>query len=235
MLHTCKLEATPELQRERGLLAVMAHVVVQEPEDGGAAAVRQVLTAVQRRTRVNVAMLAALVRGTGDVLRLVWSAKVRKRRAVSRRAKVWINIDMEQPARAESRIRLSDTRDALGLQKAFVDWTIGEEERETARRFARVMQGEFERAGFGPIEWSDHVPELVDTYHAMGGLRMGVDGPSSVVDADLKVHGTENLYVASCAVYPTGGSSNPTFTLMALTLRLADHLLSGAQEASATG
>jgi choline dehydrogenase-like flavoprotein len=45
-----------------------------------------------------------------------------------------------------------------------------------------------------------------------------------VVGPDLRVHALENLYVASCAVYPSGGSSNPTFTMMALTMRLADHL-----------
>jgi choline dehydrogenase-like flavoprotein len=45
-----------------------------------------------------------------------------------------------------------------------------------------------------------------------------------VVDAQLRVHGIPNLYVASCSVFPTGGSSNPTLTLMQLTLRLADQL-----------
>ena len=54
---------------------------------------------------------------------------------------------------------------------------------------------------------------------------MGDDPQQSVVDRDLRVHGLANLHVASCAVYPSGGSSNPTFTLMALSLRLADHLL----------
>lgn len=65
---------------------------------------------------------------------------------------------------------------------------------------------------------------MIDTYHPMGGLRMGVDPATSVVDIDLKVHGLANLHVASCAVFPAGGSSNPTFTMMALTMRLADHL-----------
>jgi choline dehydrogenase-like flavoprotein len=58
----------------------------------------------------------------------------------------------------------------------------------------------------------------------MGGLRMGTDARVSVVDCDLKVHGIDNLHVASCAVFPAGGSSNPTFTMMALTLRLVDRL-----------
>jgi choline dehydrogenase-like flavoprotein len=59
----------------------------------------------------------------------------------------------------------------------------------------------------------------------MGGTAMGVDPRSSVVDPDLRMHGVANLSVASCATYPSGGSSNPTFTLMALTLRLAERLM----------
>jgi choline dehydrogenase-like flavoprotein len=54
---------------------------------------------------------------------------------------------------------------------------------------------------------------------------MGTDPRESVVDAELKVHGVANLYVASCAVFPAGGSSNPTFTMMALAMRLADRLV----------
>ena len=53
---------------------------------------------------------------------------------------------------------------------------------------------------------------------------MAADLRRSVVDRDLKVHELDNLHVASCAVFPSGSSSNPTITIMALTLRLADHL-----------
>jgi choline dehydrogenase-like flavoprotein len=53
---------------------------------------------------------------------------------------------------------------------------------------------------------------------------MGIDTRRSVVDRNLKVHELDNLHVASCAVFPSGSSSNPTFTMMALSLRLADHL-----------
>ena len=230
VLLTPKLEAAPDLQAEAGLLAVMAHLVIEEPSDSGIAAVRNILTAMQRRTRISPRDLTGAMRGLGDVARLVWSSKVRRRRAVTSRATVWLNIDMEQPARAESRIRLSEHRDALGLQKAIVDWRIGPEEGETATRYARLRKAEVIRAGFGPLTWGEgllegRAPALVDTYHPMGGLRMGQDPAHSVVDRNLRVHGLANLHVASCAVYPSGGSSNPTFTLMALSLRLADHLL----------
>ncbi len=231
VLHTAKIEAVSELQRDAGLFAVMAHFVIQEPEDSGIAAVRNLLTSVQRG-RLREALtrnLAPMLRGTGDIVRLLWSSKVRKRRAVSRRAIMWLNIDLEQPASPENRIRLSRNTDELGLPKAIVDWRIGDAEYETARKFAHILKQHLEAAGFPEFDWTPGLlegvrPAISDTYHAMGGLRMGLDPRTSVVDPDLKVHGLNNLYVASCAVYPSGGSSNPTFTLMALTLRLADHL-----------
>jgi choline dehydrogenase-like flavoprotein len=231
VLHTCKMEATSELQRERGLLAVMAHVVVQEPEDSGTGAVRNLLTSVQRGN-LNQAFtrnLIPMLRGSSEVARLLWFSKVLRRRAVSKRAVVQLSIDMEQAATPANRIRLSDNLDALGMPKAIVDWRIGDAEYETARKFAQIIKQELEAAGFAALDWTPGLldgvrPVMADSYHAMGGLRMGVDPASSVVDRDLKVHGLKNLYVASCAVYPSGGSSNPTFTLMALAMRLGDHL-----------
>jgi choline dehydrogenase-like flavoprotein len=53
---------------------------------------------------------------------------------------------------------------------------------------------------------------------------MHSDPRQGVVDPDSKVHDIDNLYVAGSSVFPTGGSANPTLTLVALTLRLADHL-----------
>ena len=53
---------------------------------------------------------------------------------------------------------------------------------------------------------------------------MAVDDRWGVVDNDCRVHGTENLYVAGASVFPTAGSANPTLTIVALAIRLADHL-----------
>jgi choline dehydrogenase-like flavoprotein len=58
----------------------------------------------------------------------------------------------------------------------------------------------------------------------MGGTRMAASPHQGVVDPQLRVHGIPNLFVASCSVFPTGGSSNPTLTLMQFTLRLAEQL-----------
>jgi choline dehydrogenase-like flavoprotein len=233
VLYTPKIEAASELQRDANLLAVMAHFTIEEPEDSGISAVRNVLTSIQHR-RLKEALtknLVPMIRGIGDIVRLAWALKVKKRRGISSRATMRLNIDLEQSLDAGNRVTLSDNVDALGLRKAMVHWTVSEQERETVRRFAPMVRDRLESIGIPAFEWDPAISTgatitLTDTYHPFGGLRMGSDPQVSAVDTQLKVHGTSNLYVASCAVFPSGGSSNPTFTLMALTMRLADHLRS---------
>jgi choline dehydrogenase-like flavoprotein len=68
-------------------------------------------------------------------------------------------------------------------------------------------------------------PAAADSFwsanHHIGTTRMADDG---VVDPDCRVHGIENLFVAGSSVFPTGGYVNPTLTIVALALRLADHI-----------
>lgn len=64
-----------------------------------------------------------------------------------------------------------------------------------------------------------------DSSHYLGGTRMGNDYRYSVVDKNLQVYGLKNLFIVGGSVFPTGGNSNPTFTICALAIRLADHLL----------
>lgn len=228
-LHTWKLEASPELRARERMLAVMAHVSIEEPENSGAAAVKRLLSRLQRgnQNRMLLRNLVAMLLGLPGVAHVAYGAFVQKRRAVSSRARVALRIDLEQPADASRRIGLSKEHDALGLPKAMIAWHIGEQEVDTAQRYARIVQQELAALGMAP-EISSDPPTFTDTFHAMGGLRMGRDSAISVVDANLRVHGTQNLYVASCAVFPSGGSSNPTFTLMCLALRLAKHLSAGS-------
>jgi len=231
VMHSCKLEAVSELQRDEGLSAVMAHIVAEEPEDTGIAAVRNLLFSLQtgRFKQALTSNIFPMLRGAGDVFRLFWASKLRQRRAYGKKAIVGLNLDLEQAPTADNRIRLSRNKDSLGLRKAIVDWRIGSAEYETVSKFARIIKHRLESAGFAPFNWTPGllegtVPTLCDTFHPMGGLRMGVHPSNSVVDKHLKVHGLANLHIASCAAFLSGGSSNPTFTLIALSLKLADRL-----------
>jgi choline dehydrogenase-like flavoprotein len=231
-IHSCKIEASPSLRSRERLFAVMAHVVVIEPDDSGTAAIRNILRSLQsgRLKEAIISNLVPMLRGLGDVARLLYYSRFKRRRAVSKRAILKLNIDVEQAPNPDNRIRLSDTNtDALGLPTTIVDWCIGEGEQDSAARYAYIVRDYLEADGIAPQEWNqsvlDHtMPSMLDTNHAMGGLRMGMGPTCSVVDSNLAVYGLDNLHVASCAVFPSGSSSNPTFTMMALTLRLADHL-----------
>lgn len=224
-LHTCKLEATPELRAQERLLAVMAHLVIAEPEDSGATALRNLLRSLQhgRLKEAIASNLLPSLKGATDIARLLYYSRFKKRRAVTSRANLFLTIDLEQQPSPENRIRLSsEHKDALGLPVTVIDWRISETEMDTAHRFTQIVRDYLRELGFEPQEWQ--TGPVTDTLHPMGGLRMGDDPAASVVDRNLTVHGLANLSVASCAVFPSGSSSNPTFTMMALSLRLAKRL-----------
>jgi choline dehydrogenase-like flavoprotein len=67
-----------------------------------------------------------------------------------------------------------------------------------------------------------------DASHHMGTTRMGTDPASSVADPDGRVHSVPNLYLAGSSLFPTGGYANPTATIAALAVRLADHVRGSA-------
>lgn len=233
-LHTPKLEASAQLRAKGKLLSVMAHFPIEEPEDSGFRAVQQTLRQMQSGNfdKKFYKSVVALPTASVQIAKLVIDSRFYKKRSVSEEAKVTLHLDCEQRPQAESRIRLGQSRDSLGMRRALVDWRISEEERHTISAYAAVINRIFTDNNIGELTWH---PELFetdktwlrfasDTFHMMGGTRMGTSPSTSVVDKNLKVHGIDNLYIASCSVFPTGGSSNPTFTMMALTLRLADKL-----------
>jgi choline dehydrogenase-like flavoprotein len=133
----------------------------------------------------------------------------------------------EQTPDPENRVVLSETRDTLGSQlpKLHIRWN--EADKNSIRRSQQIMVREFAAAGFGRLELENINNSVgMSTHHNMGTTRMHEDPKQGVVDPDGKVHGLANLYVTGGSVFPTGGYANPTLTMVALALRLADHLKS---------
>jgi choline dehydrogenase-like flavoprotein len=141
-----------------------------------------------------------------------------------------IDFHAEQQPDAASRVTLDAARDALGMARLRIDWRYGAGDVDTVQRAISLLASEFARTGVG---WLEYSPESVETemtrYGAYGGhhigtARMGSDPRSSAVDADCRVHGVANLFLASAATFPTSSQANPTLTVIALSLRLAAHL-----------
>ncbi len=137
---------------------------------------------------------------------------------------------IEQEPCKESFIGINDQPDVFGVPQAVINWTISKRSWETAVVTANKLKDEFESLGLGKVELAPAMhndnwqQSLSDVCHHMGGCRMSREEEQGVVDTDLKVWGTDNLYLASCAVFPTSSHSNPTLTMLALTARLASHL-----------
>jgi choline dehydrogenase-like flavoprotein len=131
---------------------------------------------------------------------------------------------------ADSRVTLGTERDALGVPRVRVEWRLGELEKRTIRRTQEILGEEMMRTGAGevlvdaPAEGQAWPGTLNGCWHHMGTTRMHADPRRGVVDAQCRVHGMENLFIAGSSVFPTCGSDMPTITIVALALRLAEHI-----------
>jgi choline dehydrogenase-like flavoprotein len=231
--HTVNFEASTGLRERRNLLAVMAHIIIDEPEDSGVSVVRSLLRSMQRGDMKETILreLPKVPRASIDVGRLAYMAKFEKRRYASPRAAAMLCLNSEQLPLADTCIRLDDDLDPLGMPKTVVDWTVSDADLTTLRRFAAFLRKRFAALAISGIEWrpeifdeSAEITGITDTFHPMGGCCMGTDPRESVVDSNLTVHGIPNLSIASAAVYPAGGTANPSLTMIALALRLGDQL-----------
>lgn len=133
----------------------------------------------------------------------------------------------EQLPNLDSRVYLSADRDRLGLNKLVTDWKIGPDVGRSIVRLHELLDERLRRTGIGRVEtdaadMNDRV--WTDASHHMGTTRMSRDAEHGVVDSDCRVHGVANLFLAGGSVFPSSGHANPTWTIVALALRLADHV-----------
>jgi choline dehydrogenase-like flavoprotein len=136
----------------------------------------------------------------------------------------------EQVPNPDSRVTLSSQRDGLGQNRVRLDWRLSKIDKSSIRRANEIIGIELGRAGLGRLRISldeddtSWPPSLTGGRHHMGTTRMHIDPKKGVVNENCQVHGISNLFVAGSSVFPTSGQANPTLTIVALTLRLADHI-----------
>ncbi len=142
--------------------------------------------------------------------------------------RVSVSVRAEQAPHRDSRVTLMDDVDRLGMRKARLDWRASDHDARSIHRTLELLGQDLgiTFAGRAQIEFDLEDPwsRTRGESHHIGTTRMGADPTTGVVDADCRVHGIDNLWVAGSSVFPTTGSCGPTLTLLALALRLADHL-----------
>jgi choline dehydrogenase-like flavoprotein len=156
--------------------------------------------------------------------------------ALHRFLEIWTTV--EQAPDPENRIELLTVRDAAGMPRVRLHWTVGAAETRTYERVNRLVLMELEKLEPGlsdtppdePDAWPD---QISGNWHHIGTTRMHDDPARGVVDRDCRVHGIGNVYVAGSSVFPISGSTSPTLLVVQLAFRLADHL-SGELASSTT-
>jgi choline dehydrogenase-like flavoprotein len=140
---------------------------------------------------------------------------------------------VEQAPNPNSRISLDTETDALGMRRAMLHWELTPLEKHSIRGIYEIIGQEIGKTSKGRVRLMEYLRDVNDNswpeftgggWHHMGTTRMGNDPKTSVVDPNCKVHGIANLFTAGASCYVTAAAPNPTLTLVALTLRLSDHL-----------
>jgi choline dehydrogenase-like flavoprotein len=156
-----------------------------------------------------------------------WSRLTRRGAPHTRRVRLRNFMEMEPSP--ENRVTLSAQRCPYGLPLPRVHHECTAVDRRSLFALHQALARELPRAGIGRLVdglLQDERPWPIDqdASHHMGTTRMGADPSTSVVDPSQRIHEVENVYMAGASVFPTSGCANPTFTLVALSIRLAEHL-----------
>lgn len=140
-----------------------------------------------------------------------------------------LNAGLETRPNADSRVTLTDARDRHGVRRLKVDWRLSDSDLEDYLANLADLGRAFAASGTGlvriaPDARARYPAETSWGHHNLGTTRMGDDPAVSVCDGEGRVHGISNLWIAGSSLYTTPGAANPTLTLVALALRLADRL-----------
>jgi choline dehydrogenase-like flavoprotein len=136
----------------------------------------------------------------------------------------------EQAPNPDSRVTLDHAHDAFGLNRVKLDWRMLPIDRRTVVRAEAIIEDELVRLGIGtlapldPAEIEGWPANLEGGWHQIGTTRADNDPKHGVVDAQGQVHGMVNLFIAGSSTFPTAGAAPPTLTIVAMALRLAQHL-----------
>jgi choline dehydrogenase-like flavoprotein len=140
---------------------------------------------------------------------------------------------IEQAPNPNSRVTLEQERDSLGVPRAALHWELTALDKRSIRKIYELIGQQVGAMGAGLVKMYEFLHEENDPkwpaytgggWHHMGTTRMSADPKKGVVDANCKVHSLANLYVAGASCFTTAGAANPTLTLVAMSVRLADHL-----------
>ena len=233
-MRSLRLEMDPTSLARDQLPALYAHIIAEVAPDSGFAVVHNCLRALQRRNLKDALRFASQVPRTApEIAKLLFGRFVQHRMLFPGNCALFLQADFELPPRHDNRIYLGAIG-TDGRRRLHIDWDLDPSIPLVARAIQRHFGQFWMRNGLNQVAYlefidpsdlsDDWTRNVYDIYHPAGTTRMSTDSTLGVVDQNLKLHGTGNVFVAGSSVFPSMGAANPTFTAMALALRLADFI-----------
>jgi len=231
-----KSALSEKIQQERKTLNATVGVTGGEfvDESSGVEAAKRVIRGVLRRKFIIPAGsdLRRMLGAPNEVLSAAFRRFIKHKPAFRMTGDTYVAVQCECEPNPSSQVALSAELDQLGMPRARLDWRLTPMVRHTATIAVETFAQEMKRLEIGEVELdSFELPRrhdwdqlFWDTNHHIGTCRMSEDPHKGVVNRDCRLHTVKNLFINSSAVFPTSGHSNPTFTIIALGIRLADHL-----------
>lgn len=233
-LYQCGLRINPELQRREELLNCAFHLVEYGETIPSVVRAGRFLRSLKNEgfTSQTSVDLFELARDPVGLLKGGYDRYVARQPTLSKPDTVAVCCVVEQQLDADSRVLLSDVQDELGMPQARIDWRVADADFHTAKRATQILIAEMRRVGLplpelqpwlseGPDEFRAQVHDMA---HPMCSTRMSGDPSTGTVDLNCQVHGVDGLYVAGSSTFSTPGYMNPTLMIVALSLRLSDHI-----------
>jgi choline dehydrogenase-like flavoprotein len=230
-----KLALSEDAQRREEVLNCVGRLAYEYEEESAMQALRTFRAAAKERRWPDKpsAALGQLAKGTPRLAVDTWRVMARGLSPAPRPRRIYLEAFSEQTPSPDSRVFLSEGRDALGLRKICINWQLDPLTWRTFSVFATSVRDEFARLGLGTVTLADWAQpgaspgaQVVDSYHPAGTTRMGQSFADGVVDTNCQVFGVDGLYVIGASVFPTSGAANPVLTISALALRAAARLKS---------
>ena len=207
-----------------------AHLVFDGANPGVRLA-KDVLSGLQGRYLPKVTLTSART-GLSGLIGLAYGRFVRSRLFIPQGTSSKLQLDIEQLPAVDNRVHLGDETDRLGRPVAIIHWRIGDADYSGIDLLSQRFMASWPAAALGVRLVRIHAdaasPKPYDAYHPVGTCRMG-DDAEATVDLDLRVRGTQNVFVLSTGVLPSAGTANPTFSMLCLGDKLAETLTSFAR------
>jgi len=220
-----------EVQEKEGLLNCAAFLLPSEDAGNPWDAIKAAKSDLKENISPYASLAAAVQKTVAHPRRF---AKGLSRQLIDKRPPVkasCLYCLVEQQPNPHSRVELSAQKDRIGMPISKINWQINQQEVTTVERLGELIATEFRRIGLPQPVLYKHNHELeqfqlkfVDRAHPTGTTRMSATPSSGAVDDNCKLHSVDGLYVAGSSVFPTSSHVNPTLDILALAIRLADHI-----------